>query len=132
MRTARRVRWATCALATPILSIISLLASTAGPAFADRARRSLAECASFDQADRGNDRVAFTIHNACSLPVDCEVTWRVVCAPDSRKRRAVHPGSVKLAIADGASQSTEASAAVCGDDSWAIDSVRWSCAPNKD
>jgi len=122
MRTVCWVRGATCALAIAIVV----------PAFADRPRRSLAACTSFDQADRGDDRVAFTIHNGCSIPVDCSVSWRVVCAPDTRKRRAAHAGSVKLAIADGASQSAEASAAICGDDAWAIDSVQWICSPNKD
>lgn len=122
MRTVSWVRWATCALAISIVV----------PALADRPRRSLAACMSFDQAERGDDRVAFTIRNACSIPVDCSVSWRVVCAPDARKRRASHPGSVKLAIAEGASQSAEASAAICGDDAWAIDSVEWSCQPNKD
>ena len=122
MRTVCWARGATCALAIAI----------AAPAFADRPRRSLAECTRFDQADKGDNRVAFTIHNGCSIPVDCAVSWRVVCAPDTRKRRASHPASVKFAIADGASGSAEASAAICGDDAWAIDSVEWSCSPNKD
>jgi hypothetical protein len=122
MRTVCWVRGATCALAIAIVV----------PALADRPRRTLAACTSFDQADRGEDRVAFTIHNGCAIPVDCAVSWRVVCAPDARKRRAAHAGSAKLAIADGASQSAEASAAICGDDAWAIDSVQWSCSPNKD
>lgn len=122
MRTVSWVRWATCALT---LSIVL-------PAAAERRYRSLAACTSFDQADKGDDKVAFTIHNACSIPVDCSVSWRVVCAPDSKKRRASHPSATKLAILDGGSQSTEASAAICGDDAWTIDSVEWSCQPNKD
>ena len=122
MRTVCWVRWATCALAISIVV----------PASADRARRSLSSCTSFDQADRGDDKVAFTVHNACTIPIDCSVSWRVVCAPDSKKRRAAHPSSVKFAIADGGSQSAEASAAICGDDGWAIDSVHWTCLPNKD
>lgn len=126
MRTVCSVRWATCALA------ISIVPMFAVPASADRPRRSIAACASFDQADRGEDRVAFTIHNACSVPVDCAVAWRVVCAPDAKQRRASHPGSAQLAIPEGASQSAEASAAICGDDAWAIDSVVWRCQPNND
>ena len=122
MRTVSWVRWATCALTLSI----------ALPAAADRRHRSLAACTSFDQADKGDDKVAFTIHNACSIPVDCSVSWRVVCAPDSKKRRASHPSAAKLAILDGGSQSTEASAAICGDDAWSIDSVEWSCQPSKD
>lgn len=134
MRTVCWVRWATCALAISITPsfVASITPSFVAPAFADHPRRSIAACASFDQVDRGEDKVAFTIHNTCSIPVDCSVSWRVVCAPDAKKRRASHPGSARLAIADGASLSAEASAAVCGDDSWAIDSVQWSCQPNKD
>ncbi|HEX3764355.1 MAG TPA: hypothetical protein VHW23_36925 [Kofleriaceae bacterium] len=118
------MRWATCALAISIFP--------AFPAAADHPRRAIAACASFDQVDRGDDRVAFTIHNACSIPVDCSVAWRVVCAPDAKRRRTSHPGSAQLALAEGASQSAEASAAICGDDAWAIDSVVWRCQPNND
>jgi hypothetical protein len=122
MRATCWVRWATCALAVAICV----------PAFADRARRSLSDCTSFDQADKGDDKVAFTIRNACSIPVDCSVSWRVVCAPGSKARRASHPSTAKFAITDGGTQSAEASAAICGDDAWTIDSVQWACQPNKD
>jgi len=122
MRATRWARWATCALAISIYI----------PAAADRAKRSLSACTSFDQAEKGEDKVEFTIHNTCSIPIDCSVSWRVVCAPESKKRRASHPNLAKFAITDGQSQSTEASAAVCGDDGWSIDSVHWSCEPNKD
>jgi hypothetical protein len=121
MRATRWARWATCALAITICV----------PAFADRTR-SLSTCTAFDQTDKGDDKVAFTIRNACSIPVDCSVSWRVVCAPASNKRRASHPGKAKFAITDGGTQSAEASAAVCGDDAWTIDSVQWACQPNKD
>jgi hypothetical protein len=126
MRAPRWARWASCALA------MSLVVSICAPAaFADRAR-SLADCTSFDQTSAVDAKVAFTIHNACTVPVDCAVSWRVVCAPDSKKRRAVHPGSAKLALTAGGGDTAEASAAVCGDDGWTIDSVRWRCEPNKD
>ena len=125
MRTVCWVRWATCALAIS-------LAIPVVPASAERRHRSLADCTSFTQADQSEDKVSFTIHNACTIPVECSVAWRVVCAPDSKKRRAWHPSSAKLAIAYGGSQSAEASAAICGDDAWAIDSVHWTCVPNKD
>jgi hypothetical protein len=119
------VRWASCALALLILSI------SADSADADH-RKSLADCTAFDQNDRGDTNVAMTIRNSCSIPVDCELTWRVVCDPDSKKRRSVHPGDAKLTISEGTSQTTEASAAVCGDGGWQIDSVGWSCQENKD
>jgi hypothetical protein len=122
MRATHWARWATCALAISI-SI---------PALADHDKRSLATCTSFDQADKGQDAVAFTIHNTCTIPVDCSVSWRLVCAPESKKRRAAHPSSATFSITDGGSQSAEASASVCGDAGWTIDSVQWRCEPNKD
>jgi len=121
MRSHSWARWATCALAISISAV----------AFADH-HKSLSDCTAFDQADKGEDKVEFTIHNTCTIPVDCTVSWRVVCAPDSKKRRSSHANATKLAITDGTSQSADASAAICGDDAWAIDSVNWSCLPNKE
>jgi hypothetical protein len=127
MRTLSWARWATCALAISIS--IPVLADTG------RGQKSLASCTSFDQEDKGEDTVQFTIKNTCTVPVDCSVSWRVICAPDSKKRRSVHPGSSKLALAVEAKasmQSTDASAAMCGDDAWTIDQISWGCQPNKD
>jgi hypothetical protein len=121
MRALRSARWVCFALA-----LVSLSAS------ADEHKKSVGDCAAFDQVSKGDDEMAFTIKNACSMPLDCTIEWRVVCAPASKKRRAVHPTSAKLALVDGTSQTREASAAVCGDDDWTIDSVGWSCEPNKD
>jgi hypothetical protein len=122
MRSAARARWAICALAIAICV----------PAAADRRGRSLSDCTSFDQSDKGDDAVAFTIKNSCTVPVDCSISWRVVCAPASKKRRSVHPSAMKLALEHGSTSSAEASAAVCGDDSWTIDGIEWSCQPNQE
>ena len=122
MRSVTWTRWATCALAL----------SLCVPALAERSRKSLAECTAFDQADKGDSAVELTIHNACTVPVDCAITWRVVCAPESRKRRSVHAGAMKLAIDPSGKRSTDASAAMCGDDGWSIDTIAWSCEPSKD
>ncbi len=121
MRAVLKARWAACALAMAICA----------PALADRARRALAECTRFEQVDKDEPVVAFTIHNTCSIPVDCSLAWRVVCAPDSNKRRASHLGAASFTITEGGAQSTDASAAVCGDAGWLIDSVRWRCEPRK-
>jgi len=125
MRSTTWASWATCALAIMIAVPV---------ATADRgsSKKSLADCTSFDQSDKDETTVEFTVHNTCSIPVDCSVSWRVVCAPDSKKRRSAHPAATTVTISDGSSQSAEASAAVCGDDGWVIDSVRWSCEANKD
>src|SRR4051794_29471625 len=107
MRTRSWARWATCALAISISVPV---------AFA-RTPKSISSCTSFDQDDKGDDKVEFTIKNTCTVPVDCSISWRVVCAPNSKKRRAEHPGTAKLAIgSESGMQSAEASATVCGDD----------------
>ncbi len=51
---------------------------------------------------------------------------------DSKKRRAATPSATKFALRRRHGTSAEASAAVCGDDGWAIEVVKWSCEPNKD
>jgi len=122
MRSTRWARRATYALAISICV----------PALADRAKRSVSNCASFEQSDDHDAKVALTIHNTCSMPLDCAVSWRVVCAPESKRRRSAHPKATSLAISTGTSQSAEASAVVCGDDSWVLDSVRWRCQANKE
>ncbi|HUJ63626.1 MAG TPA: hypothetical protein VLX92_34235 [Kofleriaceae bacterium] len=115
-------RWATCALAISICV----------PALAGgHTRKSLADCTRFDQNDKGDDAIELSLHNSCSIPVDCSISWRVVCAPSS-KRRSEHPGSQKLSITEGTTQSAEASAAPCGDDAWSIDNIAWSCQPNNE
>ena len=95
----------------------------------ERPARSLADCTSFDQQDKGDAAVDLSIKNSCTIPIDCTVSWRVVCAPKS-KRRSEHAESQKLALVEGATSSAEASAAQCGDDAWSIDSIEWSCLPN--
>lgn len=125
MRAMSRARWAACALAAAVaVSIVPV-------AIADRGK-SLASCTAFDQADKGEDKVEFTISNTCTVPIDCSISWRVVCAPESKKRRAVHPGAAKLALIGASKQSAEASAEVCGDAGWTIDQIHWRCEPNKD
>jgi hypothetical protein len=94
--------------------------------------RSISDCTVFDQRDKGDTALELTIRNTCSIPVDCTVSWRVVCAPQSKKRRAEHPGSQKLALAQAAASSVEASAGICGDDAFSIDAIEWSCQPSKD
>jgi hypothetical protein len=124
MRARSATRWVTCALALSMYV----------PALADgtRTRKSLTDCASFDQTDKGEDRVELTIHNRCSAPLACSISWRVVCAPDSHKRRSVHPGASKLALVEGGTDSAVAAATECGDDGWSIDHIEWSCKPNDD
>jgi hypothetical protein len=123
MRSTRWARWATCALAISIC--VPALAETA-------VKKSLADCTSFQQTSKGEDAIDLSVHNSCSIPLDCSVKWRVVCAPDAPKRRAVHAKSSTFKLAEGTGQTAQASAAVCGDDAFAIDRIEWGCEPNKD
>ena len=101
------------------------------PALADH-QKSVSDCTAFDEAEKGDDTLQLTVHNSCAIPVDCTLSWTVVCAPRSSKRRAAHGSSTKFSLDSAATQSTDASAAVCGDDSWTIQDVTWSCQPKDD
>lgn len=118
MRARFMARWVTCAL----------VLATCIPALADVTHhKSVSDCASFEQVDKGDDRVELSVHNRCTMPLKCSISWRVVCAPDSHKRRSVHPGTSKLALVEGTTDSAVASASECGDDAWSIDNIEWSC-----
>ena len=123
LRSLKWARWATCALAISIC----VPAATAG-----KAKKTIADCTSFEQNDKDDDTVEMKVQNSCTIPVDCSVSWRVVCAPDSAKRRSVHASSKAFSLTEGSGQSAEASAAICGDDGWQLDSIKWGCEPNKE
>lgn len=125
MRSTTWARWASCALAI-------MIAVPAATADQGGSKKSIARCTSFDQVDKDEDTVELTIHNSCTIPVDCEITWRLVCAPESKSRRATHKRSAKFTLTSTGQQAATASAAVCGDDGWTMDGVSWSCEPNKD
>lgn len=129
MRSTSWMQWATCALAASIL-VPALAMSTAQTATAGA--RSLDDCTSFAQTDSTDESMTLSITSTCKVPIDCSVSWRVVCAPESKKRRAVHKGAAKFAFPTTDTKSATATADVCGDDSFAIDSVTWSCSPNKE
>jgi hypothetical protein len=123
MRSTRWARWATCALAISIC-VPALAKSTSD--------KSLADCTSFQQTEKGDDAIELSVHNSCKVPIDCSIKWRVVCAPDAPKRRAVHSKTSTFKLAEGTGQAAQASAAVCGDDAFSIDHIEWGCEPNKD
>jgi hypothetical protein len=132
MRTITRARWAGSALA-----LLSLLVSTTAGADKDAvrkkpARQSIADCATFVQKDSGETTVDFTVDNACSIPVECTVTWSLTCAPDVPKRRSKKFEGASFTLASTETKTTTASADRCGSDGWAIADVSWSCAPSKD
>ncbi|MCX5747300.1 MAG: hypothetical protein NT062_32945 [Proteobacteria bacterium] len=96
-------------------------------------RLSLATCTTFDQTDKDEDTVQFAIKSTCTIPIDCSISWKLVCAPASKSRRVEHAKSAAFAgMNNESSRSADASAAECGADSWAIESVQWACTPNND
>ncbi len=117
---------ALCALAATTIASIT-------PAFADaeRPKRSLARCTSYEQRE-GEASLDITIKNSCTMPIDCTISWQLVCAPESKKRRKVTSESTAFTLATDASQLTAASASACGDDAWVIKSVSWRCEANKE
>ncbi|MEZ4360693.1 MAG: hypothetical protein R3B48_10960 [Kofleriaceae bacterium] len=97
-----------------------------------RARQSVSRCASFDQVDKDEVSLELTVRNGCTMPLDCRVSWRLVCAPEAKKRRTITPSSVNFTVQSSAARATEISAAACGDDAWVIRDVSWRCEPNQD
>ena len=128
MRSTKGARRVSSALA-----LVGLVIS-ASPALADgkHDKGSIAGCATFDQKDSSETSVDFTINNACTIAVTCKVTWSLTCAPDSHKRRSRTFENASFALDQSETKTTTASAAKCGDDSWSIDDVTWSCAPVRD
>lgn len=104
------------------------------PAVADkrkkkaRARPSISTCTTFDQVDRADDSVDLLIGNQCELEVSCSVSWTVTCAPD-RKHKSRHQGGRAFTLGIAQVETSNASAAACGNDGWVIDDVVWSCQP---
>ncbi len=111
------------------------LAATSSLATADTAvakQRSLARCTSYEQREKNDASLEISIKNSCSMPIDCKISWQLVCAPESKKRRKVLPESLTFTISTDATQSTAASATACGDDSWLIQGVSWRCEASKE
>jgi hypothetical protein len=125
MRSMTGARWATCALAAMMFVTACAPASAGG-------KKSLDDCTSFEQVETSEEAMSLTIKSTCSIPIDCNVSWRVVCAPESKKRRSTHRSAAKMQFPTVDTKSAQASAAVCGDDPWVLDSIHWACEPNKD
>lgn len=131
MRGSKKsARWAGSALALASLLVSSTVAADKDK-HVKKSKGSVADCASFAQKDAGDDAVDFTITNACTIDVECSVTWSLTCAPDSPKRRSKKSEGASFVLATTEARTSTASASRCGDDGWAIDDVSWSCAPVK-
>lgn len=115
------------------LCALVVIPSVFAPAQADTSRRrSLASCTQFEQNDKDEQSLELRVRSTCTMPIDCTLSWQVVCAPQSRKRRKVTTGSAAFTVESASEKAAEASAASCGDDSWLIKGVSWRCEPSKE
>ena len=83
------------------------------------------------KADKGDDAIALSVHNSCAVAIECTVTWQVTCV-DAKKHKSLHPNEQKLSVTEGSTQSLDASASICGEQSWSIDAIQWACQPPKE
>lgn len=118
-----------CALALAML----VSPAVAGPKKAKGKKAkvaSVAACTSFDQLDRdGEDGVDLVVSSTCDVKLSCSVSWELTCKPAVGKSRKSNHGEA-FSLATSASETTTASAGVCGNDGWVIDDVTWSCQPD--
>ncbi len=119
--------------AAALCALGATTASFSTPAIADtvRAKRSLARCTAYEQRE-SEASLDITIKNSCTMPIDCTISWQLVCAPESKKRKKVSSESTSFTISTNSSQLTAASASSCGDDSWLIKSLTWRCEASKE
>ena len=70
------------------------------------------------------------LRNRCRFAVSCTVEWTVSCEDDDDKT-PVRRQSRFVEHDRGDSEIVSASAAICGDGSWAVDDIRWNCEPDR-
>lgn len=101
----------------------------AGDLSAKTPKNKIARCVKYSQK-KGADQqsVDVGLRNRCRYNVSCTVEWKVSCEDDD----ADTPPREQARTVDldrGAAEIISASAAVCGDGSWAVDDIRWTCEP---
>jgi hypothetical protein len=123
MRSLRRARWLTFAIALSFFTPAALADSTR------KKRRSIESCASFDQVDRADeDGVDFVVGNSCDIKLSCGVKWSLTCAPGGKKEKTTRHGAA-FELEDGQTGGAEASTSECGNAGWEISNISWSCEP---
>lgn len=95
-------------------------------------RVKIARCVKYSQK-RGSDEQSVNVglRNQCRYAVSCTVEWKITCEDDD----ADTPARVQARTVDlgrGAREIINASAAACGDASWAVDDIKWTCEPGEE
>lgn len=116
--------------------IVTIVLGLAVPTRAEPARpatarplASVTQCMSYNETPNPSGGLDLTIQNNCGFSAKCKLAWKVVCAPQSTKRRKLHSHLVMFDLEPGQSQSRHANASACGDDSWQLSAITWSCTP---
>lgn len=123
MRSTRRARWLSFAIALSMFTPAALADS------GRKKRKSIDSCTSFDQRDReSEDGVDLVVANSCDIKLACGVKWSLTCSPDSKKEKKTRHGAA-FELEDGQTEDTEALASDCGNASWQISDISWSCEP---
>jgi hypothetical protein len=91
-------------------------------------KQKIARCVKYSQA-RGADEqsVDVGLRNRCRFDVACTVEWKISC--DGDDAGTVREQARNVSLDRGAREIITASATVCGDESWAVDDIRWTCEP---
>lgn len=98
-----------------------------------KSRQMISRCVKMSQQKAGDSGLELALSNRCQFPVACTLSWQLVCERQGEtKRRTRHDESAQLSLADGESTTTTADASTCGDESWAIRRVKWSCEQSDD
>ena len=124
MRLSRAAQWVTCAFFA--IGVASAGDVRGGPKRGKK-RASKMTCMKYSQA-MSESGVDLTLRSGCEARVTCEIRWVVRCGDDD-KDTAKRQFAESFSLDHGDAHRAEPSAAVCGDESWEIDDVRWSCQP---
>ena len=92
-----------------------------------KAKSKISRCVRYTQV-MGEDKqsVDISLRNRCKAPVACVVEWKVSCDGEDTETREF---SDAMKLAGKARETVTASAAVCGDEGWAVDDIEWECEP---
>lgn len=109
------------------LAVGPLLSIGAGDLSAKVPSKRIARCVKYSQKRGSDDQsVDVGLRNRCRYDVSCTVEWTVSCEDDEADAPARHQAR-SVDLDRGAREIINASAAVCGDGSWAVDDIRWTC-----
>lgn len=88
---------------------------------AGRAAPAVNRCVALEQSTEGQ-KLELMLKNGCGQELSCNVGWSVRCG-----RSAARRDGETFGLVENERRTVTASAADCGNDSWQIGDIRWSC-----